>query len=257
MWKTLFESVRGVSHEKTGQPCQDSCLVTEMRPPKETFLLLACADGAGSSELSHIGSRLACDTFIRHVGKELQDYAAMPQVTPTLAAAWFRVVHEELNSKAQELGTPLRQLATTLLGAVIGEERAAFLQIGDGAIVTLDQSSYQYVFWPQAGEYVNTTYFVTDENFETHLEFTVHEKRVDEIALFTDGLQMLALDFRERLRTSTVLAPMFQTLRANECIDDLIVPMRAFLNSPQLNDRTDDDKTLVLATRVSSDAPAL
>ena len=26
MWKLLFQSVRGSAHERSGQPCQDSCL---------------------------------------------------------------------------------------------------------------------------------------------------------------------------------------------------------------------------------------
>ena len=44
-------------------------------------------------------------------------------------------------------------------------------EFGDGAIVALLEEAYQVIFWPQSGEYVNTTNFVTDQEFERHFEF--------------------------------------------------------------------------------------
>ncbi len=141
-------------------------------------------------------------------------------------------------------------MAATLLFAVVGQSGAAFGQIGDGAIVVRRADEYQHVFWPQSGEYVNTTNFVTDPRYESHLEFAWQDEPVDELALLSDGLQMLARDFAQQRAHGPFFAPMFQSLR-RQTAEELAEPMRAFLESPRLAERTDDDKTLVLATRLT------
>jgi len=253
MWKTLFESVKGVSHQISGLPCQDNCSATELN---NAFLLLACADGAGGAELSHIGARCACETIIHEIAKEFRECKYLPDITRDRASNWLRSVRDAIALKAKESDIPLRQLATTLLAAIIGENRAAFIQIGDGAIVSHIDDTYQVIFWPQNGEYANTTYFVTDDRFEREFEFAIIDARMHEVAMFTDGLQMLALDFKEKQAHRPFFEPMFQSLRTHNQVDELIVPMRTFLDSTPINERTDDDKTLVLASRVvSNDAP--
>ena len=74
---------------------------------------------------------------------------------------------------------------------------------------------------------------------------------MDELALLTDGLQMLALRFADKSVHGPFFLPMFQALRAAESASALQTPLRDFLNSPAVNRRTDDDKTLILATRHS------
>ena len=70
-----------------------------------------------------------------------------------------------------------------------------------------------------------------------------------ECALLTDGLQLLALNFAKRSAHTAFFAPFFTTLRAAPEPTDLVVDLRAFLDSSSVNSRTDDDKTLLLATR--------
>jgi hypothetical protein len=60
MWKLVFGSVRGTSHAQTGQPCQDYCAAIGV----DKTAIAACSDGAGSSELSHLGSKLAVERFL-------------------------------------------------------------------------------------------------------------------------------------------------------------------------------------------------
>jgi hypothetical protein len=105
------------------------------------------------------------------------------------------------------------------------------------------------VFWPENGEYQNTTFFLSDSAFDAHVQSSVVSEQVAEIAMFTDGLQMLALNYATKEAHGPFFVPMFRELRARESTD-LIVPMRQFLDSKAVNDRTDDDKTLILATRV-------
>ncbi len=251
MWKTLYQSVQGTSHGRTGQPCQDSSTARELSLKNETVLILACSDGAGSAEHSEIGSRLACDRIVEVISGELQTQDALPTILAEQALGWTRQVHQALAAEADSREIPIRQLACTLLFAVVGQSGAAFGQIGDGAIVVWQDERYQNIFWPQSGEYVNTTYFVSDARFESCFEFAWCSGSIDELALFTDGLQMLGLNFQEKQAHGPFFAPMFETLRKQQPAD-LAVPMRTFLESPELAERTDDDKTLVLATRVAS-----
>ena len=70
---------------------------------------------------------------------------------------------------------------------------------------------------------------------------------VSELAVFTDGLQRLALDFTTRQPYGAFFRPFFERLRTEPEPETLLEPLREFLDSPRVNDRTDDDKTLVLA----------
>jgi hypothetical protein len=137
-----------------------------------------------------------------------------------------------------------------LLFAIVGETVAAFAQVGDGVIVIRDGDKYQPVFWPQSGEYVNTTNFVTDEAIAETLAFSLRSGPVEELALLTDGLQALALNFAERSVHQPFFQPMFQKMRQAPPGQRLTSALRRFLDSPAVNQRSDDDKTLLLATRM-------
>ena len=131
MWKTLFDSVQGVSHRTAGIPCQDNCFTTQVRLPHESFLLLACADGAGVGAVPSVGSRTACETFIRHVANEVERYCGMPPITRDVAVEWLHVVYKDLEERRLNLE---RQSATghNASGGLVGETCAAFVQVGDG-----------------------------------------------------------------------------------------------------------------------------
>ena len=60
MWKLVYGSVAGTSHAHSGQPCQDSCAGSVAG----STLFAACADGAGSAGLSHVGSKAAVERFL-------------------------------------------------------------------------------------------------------------------------------------------------------------------------------------------------
>ena len=67
--------------------------------------------------------------------------------------------------------------------------------------------------------------------------------------MFTDGLQRLALDFAGHTPHHGFFGPLFEQLRAVNDSESLVEPFRCFLDSDRVNQRTDDDKTLVLAVR--------
>jgi hypothetical protein len=238
MWRLLQQSLEGTSHRRSGTPCQDSCAGTATSPEQESFLVLACSDGAG----------LACRRFVELACEALEREGPGVLREPEAIRGWYRQVRQSLEEEAVRREVALRELSCTLLTAVVGEHAAVFAQVGDGAIVVRQGEGYVPVFWPQVGEYANTTWFVTSPDVEQVLQVTCGEP-VDEVALFTDGLQMMALHFATRSVHRPFFEPLFAALRGAAQPEDLVVPLRAFLDSPAVNERTDDDKTLVLAVR--------
>lgn len=150
-----------------------------------------------------------------------------------------------------------KDFASTFVGAVVGENASAFFQVGDGGMVVKaeGEEGYQPVFWPQSGQYANETYFVTDR--EVRLQFAARTGGIDEIALFSDGLQRLVLTVRQRAAYAPFFHDLFGQLRRKAKREGLSKPLSGglarFLGSGRINARTDDDKTLVLATRLGGE----
>jgi hypothetical protein len=250
MWKVLFRSVVGPAHVRAGQPCQDSCLVRLAPTAAGPVLLLACADGAGSVPFADLGARLACRAAVRLARDDLRDGLAVPAIDRDTVLSWHVRLLRQFEEEARRRDATPHDFACTLLLAVIGPDAAAFSQVGDGAIVTAAGDDYRPVFWPQTGEYANTTYFVTDPELADRLAFERWPGRVDELALLSDGLQSMALSFAERAAHRPFFLPMFRKLRAARPGDGLPGALHRFLDSPAVKERSDDDKTLLLATRV-------
>ena len=250
MWKLIFDSAAGVSHERSGLPCQDYCLGQVVETPQGPILIVVCADGAGSASHSALGARIACDIVLDRVWEWIKDAEfSTEQITRGQIQAWFEAARDKIGAEASDRGIAPRDMACTLLLAIVGETWAAFAQVGDGAIVQGEPDGCRTVFWPEAGEYANTTTFLTDATLADRLQFDVVEGPIDELAVLTDGLQMLALDYRLKQAHTPFFQPMFAALQRVEDVSSLKLPFRDFLNSPRVNERTDDDKTLMLATR--------
>ena len=248
-WIVLGASETGTSHEATKAPCLDSHLALEVSTPTGPVLVAACSDGAGSAARSEEGSKVACAAVHQAARAAYEDPAGPPSVvTKEHVQAWFARARDEVERRASELNVPSRDLACTLLVAVVSREAAVFGQVGDGCIVVREGDQYTPVLWPDNGEYANTTTFVTDTRAAEALMFTSRAK-VDEIALMTDGLQRLALRMADRSVQQSFFAPFFKELRATDQPDELYAPLLQWLRSPTVNARTDDDKTLVLAIR--------
>ena len=256
MWKYVLESTQGWRHKENDQRCQDSCRSAILKHGDESILILACSDGAGSASHAERGAQLACDGIIRAVAEEFTANRCLLDIERDVALGWCNAIRDSLTSEASALAVPVRELACTLLFAVLGETASICFQIGDGAIVANREGKYEAVFWPQSGEYINTTNFLTDATFEKNALFSLIRDPINEAAIFSDGLERLALNYANKAAHGPFFEPMFRALRSVVEPESLAVPLRQFLDSPQVMERTDDDKTLILATRmIPSDAP--
>jgi len=251
-WAVIGASVVGSSHSQSSDPCQDNCFYhVTVDATGASYLVALAADGAGSAKFGEVGSEIACETGGQTLLAAIEE-SGEGAFSPSLASSVLDAVRAKIESAALEREAATRDLACTLLGAIVGPTRATYFQIGDGAIVARHDGALSPVFWPESGEYANMTYFVTDANAAEHLRCETHDT-TDEVALFTDGLQRLALVFATQTAHEPFFQPMFKVLRASsdDQTDELCTALRRFLGSDAINERTDDDKTLILATRMS------
>jgi hypothetical protein len=255
MWKYVFSSVAGSYHDRTSLPGQDACGVEVIFDTGGNEVLIAVAsDGAGTAIKGHIGSRIACDLFIEEVKSHFARSRDCVQLADGFIEDWIVKFQHLISVSSNESSLDPQDFACTLLASVVGSNHAAFFQIGDGAIVAShseERDSYQCVCWPQQGEYANTTNFLTDAGAEEKIFRKLQSGSIDEVAIFTDGIQSLVLNYHTRSAHSPFFSALFKWLRprSSSHSHELSDSLKVYLNSEKFNMRTDDDRTLVLATR--------
>lgn len=202
--------------------------------------------------MSGVGANLASATFVSLAGEHLERFGGLDGLTREVVDLWIGKIQTVIEVEAQQAGREIRDYACTMLGVIAHEGRLATFQIGDGAIVVGDKGQWRFVYWPQHGEYANQTFFVTEMDAWECLQFDVTEMAFDEIGIFSDGLERLLLHHGVR----AVHAPFFESMMpsvrqaAADGLDDhLSQSLESYLTSEAVNSRTDDDKSLILATR--------
>jgi hypothetical protein len=252
-WRTLAASVAGTAHVHAGHPCADASAVRLFARGKHAPLLVAvAADGAGSSARAPEGARLACDAILAAARAWARGPGKLASFTREDLTRFVELARGRILAAARRESLDPREFSCTLLVALVDAQCAVFFQIGDGAIVyQAEDGRYVPALWPQCGEYANCTWFLTDEDAASRVQ-ALKARGVHELALFTDGLQGLALRLRSREAHGPFFEPMFARLRHERAARPrrLAGELRSFLDSPAVNLRTDDDKTLVMATRL-------
>lgn len=251
MWKVIRASVVGTSHVAAGTDCQDSCFADTLKTRfGEEVLIALVSDGAGSAKEGAAGAELACEVAMASIASSVVK-AERFEPSEDGPVEWVKDVRRAIYERAEDASLAARDFACTLLGAVVGLNRSVFFQIGDGSMVTFTPSALGVVFWPDNGEYANMTRFVSDEDALDHLQVCVTGASVEELAMFSDGVQRLALSFEQKTAHGPFFEPMLAVLRrtAPEGCEELDSQLARFLGSEKVNERTDDDKTLILATR--------
>jgi len=247
MWRFVAAQAIGTSHLRGNLPCQDR-LACEVLA--DGSLVAALADGAGSANRAEWGAEVAVSTTIMHLKhglkKKRTDFDSLLREAAGLA-------REEIEAEADRNGAAVREYASTLLAVVLTPHGGGALQVGDGVIVVDDGGDeWCWVFWPQRGEYVNTTHFLTDNDAINRLEVEVFSGVVTDIALMSDGLEPLALHYASKAVHNPFFQGIFRPLLTAEgCgkVTALSVALERFLSSERIASRTDDDVSLIVATR--------
>lgn len=244
-WRVVGASVQGTSHRRAGLPCQDAHAWMVLAGGA---VALAAADGAGSAAHAERGATAATAAALAAVhdgwsADRTSDAGAL--LAGALAAGLAAV-----EAAAAELGTEPRELATTLLLAVLHPAGVAAAQVGDGAVVAEDEDGAMHALTlPPRSEFANETVFLTSPGALDGAATAAWSRPARRVALFTDGLQGLALRLPPGEPHAPFFAPLFRFAAEAGEDGDAAAALAAFLSGPRVTARADDDLTLLLAVR--------
>jgi serine/threonine protein phosphatase PrpC len=247
MWRFASAQVAGTAHTQRAIKCQDRCVC---RTLGNGGIVAALADGSGSAEFSDIGAQIAVDTIA-----DVIDTAPIDATTNFLELLRSSVIkaRDAVLEYAKNDGNESRQFASTLLAVVSTEYGGGAVQLGDGVIVVGHEAGEMaWVFWPQRGEYANSTRFLTDEDAVDQMEVEAYRNRsLSDLVLISDGLQPLAIHYATRSIHAPFYNGLMGPLLESDCTghdERLSKALESFLSSPAITGRADDDVSIILAT---------
>jgi hypothetical protein len=242
-WRIIAASVCGTSHQKRSQPCQDA----HHWYRSGDLSIAAVADGAGSASQSDIGAKIAVEVAVQTLRDRLEAQDP-PELGDSLLTEALDRARDAVKTHAKEQQVSVREFASTLIAIVATPERVGAAQIGDGAAIAGDRhGNLISLTLPEAGEYLNETTFLVSPKAVEKAQIHFWQGRPVHLAMFSDGLQLLALSMPQATPHAPFFSPLFQFVAQTSDEDDAIEQLRAFLRSPRVTERTDDDLTLLLA----------
>lgn len=252
-------SYAAAARGKTGDPGGgDDAFIIDS---KGDCLVVAVADGAGSARHSAIGAERVCQYFAACAETYWRKAQLAEAVAGTslaadvgrdaadVGAAIFHHVLQGVLREAEHMGIEPMELASTLVGAVLLPNEAFFFQLGDGAAVVRQGDGYEVAIEPVETEFVNTTYFITSPGAAEQVRVRTISGSVQEVALFSDGLQGLVMHPMSNEPHATFFETVFRTLRVEGRDEASQTWLANMLASDMVTSRTDDDTSIVIAKR--------
>jgi hypothetical protein len=252
MWSVSIGRAVGTAHERLGLPCQDDAMSRVSKGGAS--LVLAVADGAGSGRFTDHASAVAVRSASFLLKRALDGGSAMaPDVVRD-------VVHETRRDVAHVRGlyesagftVTAHDFGCTLILIAVDDDTLVMGQVGDGAAVSLSGGRLRSLSPGPTAEYVNVTTFLTSETAPDEM-FVKAESAAElqALAIMTDGVQHLGIRYPANEPFPGLFEPVFEYARANGDLEETErgEALTALLESQQVNEETDDDKTLVVAVR--------
>lgn len=243
-WRLISASVPGTSHIKRQQPCQDAHYWQLI---SDQMIAVAVADGAGSAALADIGAQTAVKTAVQTLKDKLETLPEDDLQWQNLFKDVLKITYQTLEAEAVARQTSIRELASTLILVVATPNSVIATQVGDGAAVLCDQHDNIFALTtPQSGEHINETSFLISPDIIDPAPVMIWKGHLTRLALFSDGLQLLALKMPQGIPHPPFFHPLFQFIA--EVTDEIEAKEQlvSFLQSPRVTERADDDLTLVL-----------
>ncbi|MCW5599409.1 MAG: protein phosphatase 2C domain-containing protein [Nitrosomonas sp.] len=251
MWKWILAAHKGTSHEKSGVRLQDALKCFSVEKRKKSIFFGVVSDGAGSASHGGQGASIVCRRFAQAAKKYFSKDHSIP--SDSTIDAWIDQARDSIFLAASRRSLTPRDFAATLICVISNGEQTLIAHIGDGCAVILDAKTKEWIApsWPNHGEYASTTYFITDES-DLKLSITRYQHSISSIAIFSDGLERLALDFSLQKPFAGffdgISKPLVQSKQFGKDAA-LSLALTRYLNSEAINSRTDDDKSLIIALR--------
>jgi len=251
-WRAIGAAVRGVSHERSGTPCQDA---QASRVLPGGLVLAVVADGAGSARLSDLGAQTAVlETMLALEAGLYDGLPSTEESWQSLVAEAFSSARQAVLNMAEENNESAREYACTLAAAAVTPTWLVAGQIGDGAVIARDENGDMFAATRlQRGEYANETHFIVESDALEQAVIQAFERPVSGLAVMSDGLIRLALKMPSQEPHLPFFEPLFRFAGSVKDESDAASQLIGFLDSQRVNQRTDDDKALVLAVRSTTE----
>lgn len=220
-----------------------------MRRMADGRMCAVVSDGAGSASYGGPGAWIVCREFLA----QAQSWSATSPGLPgdQVIFDWIDAIRDRISRAAERRGSAPRQFAATVAAVFATDREALVIQIGDSVVAGRADGNWTVPLWPESGEYASTTYFVTDSP-TPRLNLAREAISFDGFALFSDGIETIALDHSEQQAHQPFLDPMIKAIDDTPGIGRLAAlsgQLASYLGSDRVNYRTDDDKTLILLSR--------
>ncbi len=250
MWQAITARATGTSHTASGAPCQDreTFRIVDDADGGEAAIAIVC-DGAGSASCSDVGAEIVSNALRGIAGSFVSDYGSS-EITPFEMREWVSEIRLRVANQAAAQDQESREYACTLVFVIATDAHTICGQIGDGAIILKNDDELSVAIWPANGEYANQTFFVTQDDSHDRLQL-MKVGPVSDFVVFSDGLQKLALNEAEKSAHAAFFEPLVRTVRASEELNATKGELEALLRSDRVNQRTDDDKSIVIACRIT------
>jgi hypothetical protein len=262
-WHILAASTTGGAHARAGLSSQDAFAVDEV----DGALVVAVADGAGSAPLAAAGASLAVSLARRALAAPWRDspdtVERLRDPDPSNAAVWRdyldrasdRAVRHFRRAAAAVARTDRRlhagDLGTTLTVVVASPPWIGLFAVGDGFVVlrTAD-GHHDLLFSPPGGADRPpgaTTLLTSARVGNTARRVIARVPDLTGLAVGSDGLDTLLIEYVDAhaVRPHAALFERLFMLAGNPETDAMHLTQT--LAGKQVCERTDDDRTLVLA----------
>ena len=251
-WRTCGSSCLGATHGACGLPCQDSNKHRSVHTRFGDYIILVVSDGCGTAKHSDIGSEIITSEVTSCISSCLQRSSVIPNLSDLIVHSLGHA-NQCLAKAATRLAISVNELAATCICLVVGPDRYAAAQIGDGIIVGLSNNVSGCLFWPSQ-EYANVTHSLTGRDWRSNtqtLDSSLTCTIPDSWFLATDGIQAIACDYEKKVPVSGFVSVLLDKFKRLSYLSeqDMQLALDTFLQSERVNSAVSDDKTVVLAFR--------
>jgi len=192
------------------------------------------------------GASVICRTLSEGLRQHFRQQSALP--SDDAVWSWVDLARDRLGAAAENRGKLRRAFAATLVMLVALGDSLLVAHVGDGAVVAREGEGWSTLSPPENGEYASMTYFLTDDP-SPRLRISRFAGSYTAFAVFSDGIENLVLDHRSNEPHEPFFKAMLRSVDATAeegRSAALSTKLSAFLSSPKVCEKTDDDKTLLL-----------
>ncbi len=184
--------MQGVSHKKTNKKCEDAVLTLK----KDKFIFLGVSDGAGSVKSAYTASWIVLHLLALEFEEKLEEYLDSKNISKKILS----FLETRLMFLAKYTKLEFEELSSTLIFALILEDKYIIGHIGDGIVVNIDQdNSLNILSKPENFEFANETVFCNTLGYQDRLR--IYQGGVSEIQngllLCSDGVEDAIYDYKE------------------------------------------------------------